>query len=71
MQNQIDLNPCMTIKEILMSRDGMSEDDAQSLIVDAREDMMERIGNGEIPNDICMEWFGLEPDYIFEIMDGF
>ncbi len=52
-----------------MRRDGMSEDDAQSLIVDARNDLAERLGNGETPDDICSEWFGLEPDYIFELLD--
>ena len=26
--------------------------------------------NGEIPDNICSEWFGLEPDYIMELIWG-
>ena len=35
---------------------------------DARADMNDRLANGEMPEDICEEWFGLEPDYIFELI---
>lgn len=59
------------IKEILMKRDGMSAEEAQNLIVDARLDLFARLEEGESPDDICLEWFGLEPDYIFDLMDGF
>ena len=57
-----------TIKDILMRRDGMSEQDALGLIKDAREDMYQRLEEGEMPEDICTEWFGLEPDYIDELL---
>jgi len=57
-----------TIKEILMRRDNMSADEADELIAQAVEDLYERLENGEMPDDICMEWFGLEPDYIFELI---
>jgi hypothetical protein len=57
-----------SIKEILIRRDGMSEEDAQNLIADARINLAERLGNGEQPYDICEEWFGLEPDYIMELL---
>jgi hypothetical protein len=57
-----------TIKQVLMSRDDMSAEEADALIADARADMNERLGQGEMPEDICEEWFGLEPDYIFELM---
>ncbi len=71
MKKEIDLTSAMTIKEILMTRDGMSADDARSLIVDARLDLMERIEEGrEDAYDICMDYFGLEPDYIFELLEG-
>ena len=58
-----------SIKEILMERDGMSAKEADSLIQDAREDLNDRLANGETPFDICEEWFGLEPDYIDELME--
>ena len=57
-----------SIKKILMDRDGLTEAEAEDLITQAREDMMERLGEGEMPDDICEEWFGLEPDYIMELM---
>ena len=57
-----------TIKEVLMSRDGMIEEEADDLIDEARDDLLSRIEGGHIPDDICQEWFGLEPDYIFDLM---
>lgn len=56
------------IKEILMGRDEMSSEDADDLIKDARNDLHERLANGEQPHDICNEWFGLEPDYLIELI---
>lgn len=58
-----------SIKEVLMRRDGMSMEDAEGLIKQAADDLMERLEAGEYPEDICEEWFGLEPDYIFELLD--
>ena len=57
-----------SIKEVMMRRDNMSADEADELIAQAVEDLYERLENGEMPDDICMEWFGLEPDYIFELI---
>jgi hypothetical protein len=58
-----------TIKEILMRRDNMTESEALSLIADAQQDLSERLDAGEYPYDICEEWFALEQDYIFELME--
>ena len=52
------------IVKILMERDNMSEEGARALVEQAHDDMMVRLGAGEMPYDICSEWFGLEPDYI-------
>ena len=57
-----------SIKEVLMERDGLSKDEALSEIKAAREDLNERLESGEMPFDICAEWFGLEPDYIEDLM---
>ena len=57
-----------TIKQVLMKRDGMSAWDADDLIDQARADLKERLEAGEMPFDICQEWFNLEPDYIMEIL---
>lgn len=58
----------MSIKKVLMQRDGLSEAKANALIARARKDLQKRLAKGEMPDDICEEWFGLEPDYIFELM---
>ena len=59
----------MQIKEILMERDGMTAQAADALIQDAKDDLNGRLAEGELPDEICMEWFGLEPDYIMELID--
>jgi len=56
-----------TIKEVLMERDGMTAREADDFINQAKEDLHERLEEGETPFDICEEWFGLEPDYIDEL----
>ena len=57
-----------TIKQVLMRRDNMSEEAAEELILQAKDDLDERLINGETPDNICEEWFGLEPDYIFDLL---
>lgn len=57
------------IKNILMTRDDMTADEADELIQEAKDDLYERLANNELPEDICQEWFGLEPDYMMEILD--
>lgn len=59
--------PERTIKQILMDRDGLTPEEADLLIEDATNDLDNRLSNGEMPFDICEEWFGLEPDYIHEL----
>jgi hypothetical protein len=60
-----------TIKEILMRRDGLTEKQAETEIQDAKELLQEYLAEGdmEAAGDICQDCFGLEPDYIFELMD--
>ncbi|MFW6145326.1 MAG: hypothetical protein ACOC4Y_00865 [bacterium] len=57
-----------TILEVLMERDGMTEAEATDLIAAAKEDMDARLAEGELPYEICYEWFGLEPDYIMDLI---
>ena len=52
------------IVKILVRRDNMTTEDAIQLVEDARADLMARLAEGEYPEDICEEWFALEPDYI-------
>ena len=60
----------MQIKEILMTRDKMTEEDALQLIQDAKTQLQEYVANGYFgyAEDICQEYFGLEPDYIDELL---
>ncbi len=53
-----------TLKQVLMRRDGMSSHEANEAIADARERVLE----GEDPEEILCEEFGLEPDYIFDLL---
>lgn len=60
-----------SIKEILMERDQMSEKEAQDLIEEARNEAIERLESGDIFDmdaEICSDYFGLEPDYFWEIL---
>ena len=57
-----------TIKQVLMTRDGMSAKEADAEIESARKDLFKRLEDGEMPFDICGDWFGLEPDYLDELM---
>ena len=53
-----------TIKEVLMNRDGIAAIDADTMIAEAKF----RVANGADPEEILLEDFGLEPDYIFELI---
>jgi hypothetical protein len=57
------------IKKILMKRDGMSEAEASNLIKEATEDLNTRLLDSDpSAEDICSEYFGLEPDYLMELL---
>ena len=53
-----------SIKQILMRRDGMSADEAEELIQEARE----AVAEGRDPEEVCYDYFGLEPDYTWELL---
>lgn len=50
--------------QVLMDRDGMDRDEAERLVADARRE----VEDGEDPEEILHDWFGLEPDYIYDLM---
>jgi len=54
-----------SLKETIMERDGIDSDEADDLIAEARACVQE----GDDPQDILEEYFGLEPDYIFDLID--
>jgi hypothetical protein len=60
-----------TIKDILIRRDNMTPEDADQLIEDATRDLQDRLTDPDSfgdPEDICMDWFGLEMDYMMELL---
>jgi hypothetical protein len=59
-----------TIKQTLMDRDGISADHADELISDARSELSEHLADGNFTaaEDICAIHFGLEPDYLMELI---
>jgi hypothetical protein len=58
-----------TIKDILIRRDEMTGGEALDLIQQAKLDLEQGLSDGEPDYDICEKWFGLEPDYIDELLD--
>lgn len=56
------------LKKVLMERDGLTEEEAQEQIDNAYDELMERLGNDEMPLDFMMEEFGLEPDYLEDLI---
>ena len=53
-----------SILAVLMKRDGMTRSEAQEMIDEARE----LVAEGENPEEILRVDFGLEPDYIFDLL---
>jgi len=59
-----------SIKQVLMRRDGMSEEQADNQIKAAKENLHDLLSRGEMSaaEYICEDWFGLEPDYMMELI---
>ena len=59
-----------SIKQILMRRDNMTGMEADELIRQAKESLQEYLAAGDMESayDICSDYFGLEPDYIDELL---
>lgn len=53
-----------TLKQVIMRRDKLTSEEADELIDAAREE----IANGADPEEILYSDFGLEPDYIFDLI---
>lgn len=59
-----------TLKEVLIMRDNLTSEAAEDLIQSAIEDLHDRLAANEFVDDaeFMAEWFGLEPDYIMELL---
>jgi hypothetical protein len=60
-----------TIKEVIMKRDGYSETEANNLINAAKEDLENQLKDWNFmeAENICYKHFGLEPEYLFELLE--
>jgi len=58
-----------SIKQVLMHRDGMTADEAEDEINEAKETLQLYLQDGDTSSayDICQEYFGLEPNYLHEL----
>ena len=59
-----------TIKDILIRRDDMTPKDAHKLILAAKKQLAAYLSDGDLDlaENICQEFFNLEPDYIYELL---
>ena len=57
-----------SIESVLMERDGMTAAEADSQIAEAKAEIWDMLGRGEDPYNICVDYWGLEPDYIEELI---
>jgi hypothetical protein len=53
-----------SILEVLMRRDGLSKEEAQEWIDEAKQ----MVADGDNPEEVVHYEFGLEPDYIWDLM---
>ena len=56
------------IRDILIKRDGLSPKQADNRVKKAKRLFNKLLEKGEMPFDFCEEQFGLEPDYLNELM---
>ena len=59
-----------SIKEVIMRRDGISALESQDLITQAKEALQEYIASNDLEaaENVCEEYFGLEPDFLTDLM---
>jgi len=55
-----------SLAQVLMRRDRMTPSEAAEAIAEARE----RVEDGEDPEEVLAQEFGLEPDYVFDLLEG-
>lgn len=55
-----------TLKQVLMRRDGMTASEAQAAI----EEAAMLVSEGGDPEEVLESEFGLEPDYIYDLIEA-
>jgi len=54
------------LRSVLMDRDGLGEAEADQRIIEARE----RVRDGDDPEEVLEDEFGLEPDFVLDLLEG-
>lgn len=61
-----------SIEKVLIERDGLTPEEAKARFDEARAAFMEMVDSGEMDtfemDEFCQDWFGLEPDYLDDIL---
>ena len=59
-----------SIKQTLIDRDDITADHADELIAEARTELRQLLDDGDFAqaDEICSTHFGLEPDYLMELI---
>lgn len=63
-----------SIKDVLIKRDGYTSEEAELAVQEAKRELMDMIENDNFSfsdlDTFCEEHFGLEPDYMDELLLG-
>jgi len=54
------------LRSVLMDRDSLSEAEVDQRIIEARE----RVRDGDDPEEVLEDEFGLEPDFVLDLLEG-
>lgn len=56
--------------DILVARDGIMDFEALELVKEARDQLQVYLEEGDLAgaDNICQEYFGLEPDFLMELL---
>lgn len=65
-----EVNLSATILEVLMRRDHLSKKEALMQIKEAKKALQDYLAEGDLESaeNVCEEFFGLEPDYVIDLM---
>ena len=58
------------LKQVIMQRDDLTSEEADNLIAEAKTALIGYLDNNDLTSadEICEEYFGLEPDYILDLL---
>lgn len=58
------------VVKILMDRDNIDQENAEALVRETRDEILS-LGEDDVfeIDDIILDYLGLEPDYVFDILD--